>query len=471
MRRRSVGVIVGASTLALAAGVWIVADVLNVFPHTVTVPGVTRTAPQPTIAEQPAPEPMTLASHPNTEVSAAQVAPLWDPVQQAAAEGQWVAWGAVIDALSGETLLDKSGSQAHTPASTTKVLAAFTALNSLNASDTLTTGVKIQGSSLYLWGEGDLLLGRGTGDVSAINGHAGIADLAKRTASVLAQQGISEVDVHWMGNPFAGDSHLDAWATQEVADFEGHVAAMGINSGSFSDNADQFTDTPEADVAAAFVESLIDEGIGAQLGTQTGPPAEATDVASVESATIGQQIRYMLHRSDNTLADQLCRLSAQAQGVESSYVGATNLVRSTLESHGISTRDLVLQDCSGLSSNNKIPALTLARTLKVAHDSASDNGTSEERDTTKAQLSDLIRDLPWAGLQGTMTRRMTEESTEANVQAKTGSLGSVSSLAGVVTTSSGRTLIFAVGYDNVPDGGAYWTRPYLDAFIEGLATL
>ena len=85
--------------------------------------------------------------------------------------------------------------------------------------------------------------------------------------------------------------------------------------------------------------------------------------------------------------------------------------------------------------------------------------------------ADLVRSLPWAGLDGTMTRRMSNSAAWANAQAKTGSLSTASTLAGIVSTSSGRLLVYVIGTENVPDDAAANTRPALDKFVGALAAL
>ena len=193
------------------------------------------------------------------------------------------------------------------------------------------------------------------------------------------------------------------------------------------------------------------------LGEAGDAPAGAGAIASVHSATMGEQLRWMLAHSDNTLADQYCRFAARAAGAPSTYEGATETVRKTLTEAGIPTEGLTLEDCSGLSSNDKISANTLVGVLKASYE-----GTGTEANT--------MRLLPWAGLVGTLSKRMTEEPAAGNVQAKTGALQEVTSLSGSVMTKSGRVLLVSIGHDNVTEG-AYATRGHLDAFEEGLAGL
>ena len=83
--------------------------------------------------------------------------------------------------------------------------------------------------------------------------------------------------------------------------------------------------------------------------------------------------------------------------------------------------------------------------------------------------SSLVRFLPVGGLSGTLAGRYDSAPGLGNVAAKTGSLGAVATLAGVVSTANGTPMIFAVGADDVPDGAAAWYRGDLDAFVEALA--
>ena len=172
---------------------------------------------------------------------------------------------------------------------------------------------------------------------------------------------------------------------------------------------------------------------------------------------MGEQLRWMLAHSDNTLADQYCRFAARAAGAPSTYEGATATVASTLSAAGVPTQGLSLEDCSGLSSNDRISANTLVGVLKASY---AGQGTS----------ADTMRLLPWAGLVGTLSKRMNEAPAAGNVQAKTGALAEVTSLSGSVITRGGRVLLVSIGHDRV-SGGALATRGHLDAFEEGLARL
>ena len=229
-------------------------------------------------------------------VSAEEVQALWAPVAAAAAEGGYTAWGTVVDAQTGEVLLDAAAATPHTPASTTKTLAAFSALHHLDPTATLTTSALLgaDNQTLYLDSEGDLLLGIGTSDEVEVSGRAGLQTLAKDTAAALAQRGITSVTLNWRGTLFEGASHLSSWDAQEVGSYEGHVGPMAIDAGRTYEGANAFYSDAPGRVAEVFSQALGAEGISATLGEAGDPPAGAGAVASVSSATMGEQLRWML---------------------------------------------------------------------------------------------------------------------------------------------------------------------------------
>lgn len=459
MRRRAVGAIVGATVGVLALAGYAVADAHDVVPGVLTLSDIPQPSSPPTLQPQSGLTATQSQSGAGATVSAGDVEDLWSPVSAAASDGKWKTWGIVMDADSGAVLLDSASGTAHTPASTTKVLTAATALSDLESSSRLATGTSLKGTDLYLWGEGDLLLARGQGDEDAVEGHAGIADLAADTAAELTEQGITRVTLRWRHDIFSGDSRLDAWKTQDVEGYEGEVGAFAFDAGRTSADSTSFAEDPGRDVALELAAHLRNAGIEAEVAGEASVPSDATELARVESATVGQQIRWMLHHSDNTLADQYCRLAAVAAGAEASFSGATAHVAETVQALGVDTSGLRMEDCSGLSSDNRISGRTLAETIHATMGSG------------RADLRDLVRSLPWGGLDGTLSQRFLSGEAAANAQAKTGSLGTVSSLAGVVTTKGGRTLVFAVGNDAVPGDAAYWTRGVLDDFVQGLSGL
>jgi D-alanyl-D-alanine carboxypeptidase/D-alanyl-D-alanine-endopeptidase (penicillin-binding protein 4) len=131
------------------------------------------------------------------------------------------------------------------------------------------------------------------------------------------------------------------------------------------------------------------------------------------------------------------------------------VVRNFLRQAGISENDVALDDGSGLSRNDLISANTTVQLL-----------TFMSRHKYFAQFRDA---LPIAGVDGTLSTRMRGTPAERNLRAKTGSLSSVASLSGYVTTAAGERLVFSMMLNNYPDAGAV-RRDSIDAIAVLLAS-
>ena len=160
------------------------------------------------------------------EITAAQVQPLMqqlvtqaqhgsqpDPAINAAAEKTPVATGGrvgavVIDTASGKTLGQVNADQLMTPASSSKVVAAATALKTLGPDYRFTTSTHLAGNKLFLRGNGDQLLSAGSGNPAATSGHAGLADLAAQTAQQLKEKKTTSVQLFLDESVFGPASKL-----------------------------------------------------------------------------------------------------------------------------------------------------------------------------------------------------------------------------------------------------------------------
>ena len=102
-----------------------------------------------------------------------------------------------------------------------------------------------------------------------------------------------------------------------------------------------------------------------------------------------------------------------------------------VEATGLNPDDYQFADGSGLSLYNYLSAELLGRLLAFAY--------------RNPDIYDpLLRSLPIAGTDGTLRRRMQQTEAAGNVQAKTGSVEGVSSLAGYCTAPNGHTLCFSI---------------------------
>ena len=153
-------------------------------------------------------------------------------------------------------------------------------------------------------------------------------------------------------------------------------------------------------------------------------------VCVTNSPTLGEIITVTNHESVNLYAEQLRKHLGYAVGGEGSFGAGSDVIYSFLDSIGCEPYEARMLDGSGLSPNNNISALMTVRLLVHMY-----NGKDS---------SVFISTLPAAGVSGTMKNYFREDVFKGRVVAKTGSIGSVRSFAGFVTTASGRTLAFTM---------------------------
>jgi len=148
-------------------------------------------------------------------------------------------------------------------------------------------------------------------------------------------------------------------------------------------------------------------------------------------------------------------LSGDSRGTQDDEESGLEVVRHFLRQAGIGDSDVALNDGSGLSRNDLISANTTVQLLTFM---------------TKHKYFAQFRDaLPIAGVDGTLRTRMRGTPAEGNLRAKTGSLSSVASLSGYVTTAGGDHLVFSMMLNNYPDASAV-RRDSIDAIAVLLAS-
>jgi D-alanyl-D-alanine carboxypeptidase len=150
----------------------------------------------------------------------------------------------------------------------------------------------------------------------------------------------------------------------------------------------------------------------------------ASQIFTSTSPTLQVITDWMLTWSDNVLAERIARSTASAAGFTRDYAGVAKVFRKLMDSFGITTKNLVVKDGSGLSRENRVTAQQISQLLMVI-----------ARDE---KLKPLITGLPIGGVTGTLTERFVETAPSAIglVRAKTGTLNGTTNLAGYVESES-----------------------------------
>lgn len=460
MRKRTLTAILSMFVVFAGLTGYVIADIHDVVPGFLTNQGpeIARDVPSREFVQVAE----TFPAHMRLDlpaIEATDMQPLWQRLVDAT-HGEYQVGAYVIDALTGNVLLNGAGQTPMVPASTMKILAAFTSMQALGSTDRLATSVYLGADGqLHLVGEGDLMLAEGKGDVLAVNGRAGLADLASLTSLELTRirntgEAVEPTRLIFHPSIFEGETRESA-LPDELLRWVGHVSAFAVDRGEFPGPGYQpFRDNPGQHVAQILESALKEHGINIDSEVEPAPfdVGEARLLGQVHSADLGQITRYMLAHSDNTLAEHLCRMAAGAATGRSDLASATAHVVDEITAAGIHHDGLVIHDCSGLNEENHVAPRTTAEVLQAVWNS--DN----------AGVRQLMRDLPIGLFSGTLNDRFSDNPLGPRIQAKTGSLQGVASLAGFATTNSGRVLIFHVQTNDVQDN-AFFTRGHLDNFV------
>ena len=363
----------------------------------------------------------------------------------------------VVDAETGQVLLDRGAADPVTPASTAK-LATSVALLSVTEPDQRLTTRLVAGSrpgDVVLVGGGDPTLSAApAGKPTAYEGAARVSTLA----ALAKQAGLGPVSrVVVDSSLFSGPTMAPTWNPADVrGGYIAPITAAMVDAGRQEGLRARST-TPDLAAGRALAVAL---GVPKAAVVRGRAPVGATALAAVGSQPIPRLVEQMLLASDNVLAEALARQVAIAEGRPASFAGAVDSTREVLARLGMPAGDRLL-DGSGLSAQDRVTPALLAALLRAA------------ADPDQPGLHALVPGLPVSGYLGTLDDRYrTGPAAVAagEVRAKTGTLDGVSSLAGLVRGADGRLLVFAVVADRVPAGGTLPAEAAMDEVAAALTT-
>jgi serine-type D-Ala-D-Ala carboxypeptidase/endopeptidase (penicillin-binding protein 4) len=192
--------------------------------------------------------------------------------------------------------------------------------------------------------------------------------------------------------------------------------------------------------------------------TNIPPQPQPVEIASRQSPPFSLIASHTLKPSQNLYTEIILRTLGKLTSTGPSQTNEEAgliVVRNFLRQAGASESDLALNDGSGLSRNDMITANATVQLLTYM--------------SKHKYFSQFQEALPIAGVDGTLRTRMKGTPAEGNLRAKTGSLSSVASLSGYVTTASGEHLVFSMMLNNYPDASAL-RRDSIDAIAVVLAS-
>ena len=341
------------------------------------------------------------------------------------------------------------------PASTAKLLTATAALVALGPDARFRTTVVASAPPL----DGGL-----AGDLTLVGGGDPILESPDYTARFLRQPqivtdldglaaDIQEAGVQRVDGAIVGDEsrydqarYVSGWPERYISQNQiGPLSGLAVNDGferypQLGGGGDPLVAAadPAANAAAVLTRLLEARGVEVVGEPRRGlAPAGAVEVAAVESPPLVDVVGQLLQESDNNTGELLLKELGRGGGDPTTPGGAT-AAQAQLAEGGVDLSGSVVADGSGLSLDDRV-------TCDLLVDLLSRPGTGP-----------LLQDrLAVAGQSGTLTDRYVDTPLAGTLRAKTGSLNTVSSLAGLVADED-PALLFALvvnvpAPDRVPD--------------------
>ncbi|MGB8490125.1 MAG: D-alanyl-D-alanine carboxypeptidase/D-alanyl-D-alanine-endopeptidase [Bacteroidales bacterium] len=158
-------------------------------------------------------------------------------------------------------------------------------------------------------------------------------------------------------------------------------------------------------------------------------------ISEILSPPLNEIIEVLNHESVNLYAEHLLKEMAKASGGKGTTEEGIAIVKSFLLGSGVNISGLFMEDGSGLSPLDAVPARVLSEVLySMKH---------------KGKFfTEYYASLPEAGNEGTLKSCFRDTVFQNNLRAKSGSMTRVRSYAGYFRTLSGKEMIFSIIVNN-----------------------
>ncbi|WP_462411774.1 D-alanyl-D-alanine carboxypeptidase/D-alanyl-D-alanine endopeptidase [Neobacillus sp. Marseille-QA0830] len=190
-----------------------------------------------------------------------------------------------------------------------------------------------------------------------------------------------------------------------------------------------------------FQQSLEEHGIQLSGNFETGVvPDSAELVLSRHSIALSQLLIPFMKLSNNTHAEIFIKEMGKVVKGEGSWEKGLEVLTEEIQKFGVNSETMVIRDGSGISHVNLVSSNHISQLLFAVQ--------------TAKWFPAYLHSLPVAGesekiVGGTLRNRM--EDLTGTVKAKTGTITTVSTLSGYLTSKSGQTLIFSIMLNNLLD--------------------
>ena len=199
------------------------------------------------------------------------------------------------------------------------------------------------------------------------------------------------------------------------------------------------------DYAAGMIRQLWTEMGGTWKGNlrEGVVPTGARLVYTHESQPLGETVRDINKFSNNVMARQLfLTLAAELVGTPALPENASRVIQQWLTLKNIRAPELILENGSGLSRNERLSAGNMAALLQAAWKSP--------------VMPEFVSSLPVVAADGTMRKRMRYERVAGSAHVKTGLLNEARAIGGYVLDRNGKrhVVVMIINHPRAPDTDA-----------------
>lgn len=269
-----------------------------------------------------------------------------------------------------------------------------------------------------------------------------IPDSTTRTVRITAEPPLPQVQI--INNLKPIDGACGDWVGRLRLDAQGNGdSARLVFNGSYALDCGERSRNYSVLGHRQYVGALFTQLWRELGGAFSGPvrdgttPSSARLLISATSPALAEIVRDINKYSNNVMARQLFLTLGAADGMAPATPEKTNIIiNQWLISKGLSVPELVLENGSGLSRNERINARNLGAVLLSTWASP--------------VMPELMASLPVAAVDGTLKKRLKNAAIAGQAHVKTGSLSGVRSIAGYVLDAQGNraVVVFMVNHAN-----------------------
>ncbi|HZU22262.1 MAG TPA: D-alanyl-D-alanine carboxypeptidase/D-alanyl-D-alanine-endopeptidase [Terriglobales bacterium] len=259
------------------------------------------------------------------------------------------------------------------------------------------------------------------------------AGTGPRRLYITRQPGANQI-TFWGNIPLDDQGASEAVAIEDPASFAAQVFRQMLEQRGITVYGHTRTHHTElARLTTITVNATAPAGGGELTATPPTVPQPLV-LGSYESQPLSQDIRVILKVSQNLHAELALRLLGREKGSAGTIEAGLEVLHGFLAQAGLQNDEYVFFDGSGLSRQNLVTPHAIVKLLSFA--------------AQQPWYTTYRESLPVAGIDGSLADRLKNTPAQANVFAKTGSLGHVNTLSGYARTRKGDMVAFSIMGNN-----------------------